>query len=135
MLSNKETSFEKLEIQLGQISSKLILKLRSGGDFYEKMLDSPKEEEIEIEVKQECEIFDEGGVEETLTQFIKITQNNFRKINRKQEILQRDMEASFKNLVIQLGLESSQLALKLISSGDSNGNNLIVLEIRKLNKN
>lgn len=58
-----ETSFENLEMQLGQVSSQLILKLRSSGGFYENMLDSPGDVEIEREVKQECETVDKGGVE------------------------------------------------------------------------
>ena len=55
---------------------------------------------------------------------MKITQTNFWKIKRQQETLQRDMEASFENLVIQLGLVSSQLTFKLRSNGDFSGNNL-----------
>lgn len=58
-----ETSFEYLEMQRGQISSQLALKLRSSGEFYENMLYSPKDVEIEREVKQECELIDEGRVE------------------------------------------------------------------------
>lgn len=116
-----KTSFENLEMVLAQVSSQLALQLRSNGYFYENVLDSPRDMEFEREVKQECEVFDEGEVEETLTQFIKITQIIFRKINRLKETLQRDMEASFENLVMQLGLVSSQLALKLSSSGEFDG--------------
>ena len=58
-----ETSFENLEMQLGQVSSQLTSKLRSSGDFYENMLDSPGDAEIKREVKQECQVVDEGGVE------------------------------------------------------------------------
>lgn len=77
-----EISFEKLEMQLGQISSQLALKLRSSGDFYENLFDSPRDAEFERQVKQECEVFDEGEVEETLIRFINSTQTNFQKINR-----------------------------------------------------
>ncbi|KAI5414110.1 hypothetical protein KIW84_058305 [Lathyrus oleraceus] len=55
VLSNMETSFENLEIQLGQISIQLALKLRSSGNFYENILDSPRDAEFERAVKQECE--------------------------------------------------------------------------------
>ncbi|CAL5195526.1 unnamed protein product [Lathyrus oleraceus] len=51
VISDMETSFEKLEMQLGQISIQLALKLKSSGDFYENMLDSPRDSEIEREVK------------------------------------------------------------------------------------
>lgn len=132
---NIKTSFKNLEMQLGQIFSQLTLKLRSSGDFYENIFDSPKDMEFEREVKQKCEVFDEGGVEETLTQFIKITQINFGKINKQKETLQRDMEASFENLAMQLGLVSSQLTLKLSSSGELNGKILDSPEIRKLKEN
>lgn len=46
-----EISFKILEMQLGQVSSQLALKLRSSGDFYENMLGSPRDAEIEREVK------------------------------------------------------------------------------------
>ena len=58
-------------------------------------------------------------LEETLTQFIKMTQLNFEKINRHQETMRSDMETSFENLEMQLGQVSSQLALKLRSIGYS----------------
>lgn len=57
---NMETFFENLEMQLNQISSQLALKLKSSGDFYKNMLDSPRDAEIEREVKHECEVFGEG---------------------------------------------------------------------------
>lgn len=63
VLSNMETSFKKLEMQLGQISSQLALKLRSSEYFYENILDSPRDTKFDRKVKQECEVFDEGGVE------------------------------------------------------------------------
>lgn len=113
-----ETSFEKLKMQLGQISSQLALKLRSNGNLHENILDSPRDMEFEREVRQECEVFDERGVEETLTRFIKINQINFQKINRQKETLQWYTEASFENLAMQCGPVSSQLYLKFNSSGE-----------------
>lgn len=44
--SNMETSFKNLEMQLGQVSSQLALKLRSSEDFYENMLHSSSDTEI-----------------------------------------------------------------------------------------
>lgn len=38
-----ETSFKNLEMQLIQVSCQLILKLRSSEDFYENMLDGPRD--------------------------------------------------------------------------------------------
>lgn len=58
-----ETSFDNLEMQLGQVSSHLALKLIPSEDFYENMLDSTRDAEIEREFKQECEVVVEGGVE------------------------------------------------------------------------
>ncbi|CAL5202776.1 unnamed protein product [Lathyrus oleraceus] len=58
-----EASFENLAVQLGLVSSQLSLKLSSIIEFDGKILDSPRDKEIEREFKQECEIIDEGGIE------------------------------------------------------------------------
>ncbi|XP_050875779.1 uncharacterized protein LOC127079442 [Lathyrus oleraceus] len=57
-----------------------------------------------------------------------------KKINRKKETLQRDMEASFENLTMQLGLVSSQLALKLSSSGEFDGKVLDIPEDKEIER-
>lgn len=50
--SNMEICFENLEMQLGQISNQLALKLRTDGYFYENILDIPRDADFEREVKQ-----------------------------------------------------------------------------------
>lgn len=57
-------------------------------------------------------------LEETLTQYIKMTQHNFKKINMHKKTMRSNMETFFENLDMQLGQISSQLTLKLISSGE-----------------
>lgn len=48
---------------LDQISSQLALKLWYSEVFYEIMLDNLRDTEIDKEVKQECELVNEGRVE------------------------------------------------------------------------
>lgn len=58
-----ETSFENLVMQLGLVFSQLALQLSSSGEFDGKVLDSPRDKEIEREFKKKCEVVDEGGIE------------------------------------------------------------------------
>lgn len=58
-----EASFENLAIQLAIVSIQLELKQSSSGELDGKILDSPRDKEIEREFKPECEVVDEGGIE------------------------------------------------------------------------
>ncbi|MCI37747.1 hypothetical protein A2U01_0058973, partial [Trifolium medium] len=60
-------------------------------------------------------------MEETLTQFIQMTQDNFEAMKKSQEVSNKNHEASIKNLEIQMGQLSRQFS-NLQNSGGFGGN-------------
>ena len=96
MQDNVYATFIKFEAYAKELAAKMLI-----------LKNARNSSELEPDTDNAWEEGSSSQLEESLTQIIKITQLNFERINMLQETVRSNMETSFENLAMHLGLVAS----------------------------